>query len=1842
MTSFMDPSSSPDPLGEDMTGSVRPSTVRRSTKPRPPAYLQSSVITTASARTLSSSAKSPRKQTFELDVGNPGSPQRLFVTVEADEQRGRRSGVSRRLFTASPTRSPSRRRGTTTTTTVPLRGLSDDEGTSIANEEPGVRRRGRPRGSLGSKNGTPAPRGKKRAGTPLQKSSKAKRHSGELAPDSTLLSDALTATGPNTGEPTPKPRTRTRKTPHKAGTPAVPSSKPTTGRKRGRPRKALLPDEMAALASEAEDRAVVDTDMLPNEDVPMPGDAPSEGGTHVDGNDIASAVDPAQDETTGPIDSFWLNGSTPRPPRRTDQRHPAGVIPDSEPIEGESTHGERAGDFDAAYSDDYMPLADPHSDLESAADDVDPLTHSDVDGLTHASDFSMIAVENLPSFQASFQGNLSRISEGVSEFAEAGEETNFIINQTLASLRRSTQSESQGQADQDPVRQPGEDEGPAAASPAVDDRNNSANFGSSQISWAKSSPRRPKPLPLSRQVFSSSRAPHVDDSFSSIPESVLHAATPGRLPMKPPAAEVTNEDDMYEDSFSEIPDEVLRAATPKPVSRTTAPVVQEGQSDASTSNIDPQSATRSTNIGSDRLPTPDDTNSSGTDARNGAGEEAQRAAADISSAAPNTSDLNICSSPPVTISRQFNTMNLHSETSQNPPTISRQFNNMAIQSDVSQPEQDAAGTPPRKSSSPQLPPTHSATAEHANTLQPPAAIRRPTLSPIVRAGRTLQNIMSDRSSPEGRESSLGSPFRGPVPNESRQSSVTKSPTRDLHHVAGPSHSQTLFNPIASLSQSIRSALGPSHRSVPAPVSAPAPAPVPALTVSQAGDPFGPDMSSYSQAEALRRSAYGADSNAVGVQPDQPAEFIASVTSSTRAALPSSEGEGIDWLANQSSPATQRLRRMSASQRSAHSSFLIARGSQMSRLAEVEQADEQDETRAQDEQNEQDESEGYNDQELEDVDEEDEEQEGGDHGREIEQGREEEEEEEEADQPPEGQLEEEGYDVNARDEDELVDDFIDEPRQEDGDMTEQGVVEAADEPGEEEEEEEENDEMDLWDIEASRPTPRSTKVLRAQAQARNQAQPQPEALSPNPPAAAAPAPVEVNSNPPRRSKIPSPWRRSTRRLIYQDDFKDPSEIEMEDSPPSDIELPPSAPAAPVRPETQQQEQPQKQPQVQRLGETPQQTREQHEEASEQHGGLQDEDDQEPHEEDYQDYGAPLYENSDDGSYDQIEPEGAAELDYLEEKQPLKHDVSVAEPTEVEDYSMAQEPVPEQPAPARRSFFGNFDILSFFSSPRPPPTNAAANETPAQQAVPRPGPKAIRSTEKSVHEEPHSALRATGLFPSIPQKAFNPSPERRTDLFSPGAPLRSADTVRTADLFLPSSPLRPADPARDIDTSSPGMPRRHSGALADISLPPDEPPRSTDTVPDTYADTPSTPERGAFPPIPQKRNFTPLSGQSRNTASLFTPSRQGSTPAQATRTPSPANDFFEEPDSRNAISSDPTDEPSFERIPPREKPSNWDKTLSPTKSCLRSPLKPKTPGRVVEFTSSVLGPEGQARAHVEQQRSLNALGNISSGGINGISGNALIAQRPILPAPVPATDGDKENNHRRGVSFNTLAAAPRFTSNTNTAALPNPGSRPPSKSAHSNPAATTASKSTPALGTHLSTTTWTREHWIRLDELTRLRRNDPLRFQMLHGNSAGGGNKPHPLVGMEVATGRAALVLESWHLEVVRAFRDAVLGESEKRKAENSDGEGEEDTPSWNDRALCKRLFALLVGEERRRKGEIVSSYGSRAGAGAASAANGQAVSTSTGATAAAGAAAAAAMAKLGRGQRAGVRTSPRRR
>ncbi|PHH90003.1 hypothetical protein CDD83_4771 [Cordyceps sp. RAO-2017] len=92
--------------------------------------------------------------------------------------------------------------------------------------------------------------------------------------------------------------------------------------------------------------------------------------------------------------------------------------------------------------------------------------------------------------------------------------------------------------------------------------------------------------------------------------------------------------------------------------------------------------------------------------------------------------------------------------------------------------------------------------------------------------------------------------------------------------------------------------------------------------------------------------------------------------------------------------------------------------------------------------------------------------------------------------------------------------------------------------------------------------------------------------------------------------------------------------------------------------------------------------------------------------------------------------------------------------------------------------------------------------------------------------------------------------------------------------------------------------------------------------------------------------------------------------------------------------------------------------------------------------------------------------------------------------------------------------------------------------------------------MSQTAWSRRHWLLLDALLQQRRRAPFA-------------PPPPrrtadaYLGKTVRSRGEAMRLERWHLDCVDAFRARVGG--------------------WDEGVLAKRLFALIVGEDRRRRG-----------------------------------------------------------
>ena len=377
-------------------------------------------------------------------------------------------------------------------------------------------------------------------------------------------------------------------------------------------------------------------------------------------------------------------------------------------------------------------------------------------------------------------------------------------------------------------------------------------------------------------------------------------------------------------------------------------------------------------------------------------------------------------------------------------------------------------------------------------------------------------------------------------------------------------------------------------------------------------------------------------------------------------------------------------------------------------------------------------------------------------------------------------------------------------------------------------------------------------------------------------------------------------------------------------------------------------------------------------------------------------------------------------------------------------------PRAPESAARA--NRFDLSSFFSSPAAIPSKLAQKFFPS------------KTRGEGTQPPSATAVPTSSMFPPVPQKAFEPQSDSRADLFSPSRSSAARESVAA------ESPKEP-----EVD---------HGSA------------------------SPETPERLEMPVVAQKKNFTPRPRQTNQAVTNQSVTKPVVAPAV---TPTPPRMQLSHADihrwqqetSHASQESPKSPERLLRPLPPRN--------ASPTKSSLRSPLKPHTPGRVVEFTSSVLSPMDQAK-----QRRLRM--SINAGAPEPGAPEHGDVPQPDAPAG-RAADADDKENQDSDVSMSD--ASPDKTVQ-----------RPET----------------------LSQTLWTRQHWLFLDKLIQHRRQAPFGVQVE--------SRAGKYLGKTVKSHGESMVLEQWHIDCVDAFKAVVGG--------------------WDEGALAKRLFALIIGEEKRQR------------------------------------------------------------
>ncbi|KAL2136695.1 hypothetical protein VTI74DRAFT_2106 [Chaetomium olivicolor] len=1672
-TITLDLGSSPDPLIDPVLS--------------PPMVPMSHIKTKSPAaqRLYTVLAPSPRKQTFELDVGNELSPQRLRVTVEAEDDGTR--NTSRRLFQSpTPKRRLAQRRDTVvTTTTVPLRGLSDDEGVGAT-----PKRRGRPRRS-----GTPITTRRKRPGTPAR-SRKSGAHVLGPPEKTKIPSDTGVDTALDTASrPTTQPRRGAKR---KSMSPVKGDGAPgSQARKRGRPRK----------------QTIAAVDIARFEQGPMR--------DHSAWNN--APVHEIQQGETQPADEveedIWLMTMSDQPTpdvRRHPETHeevPANErrpAPEPEPSRPET---------DQHHYDwpDMASGADSFSDAESLPSE----NRGDYDGedtVMAGEEFTMISIGSLPSMQPN-----SSVMAPARRDDEFGEATSLIINGALEYLRQSQNNAAEEVANAEPGT--AKQAQPAAAERA--EENPPQQHQEPQLPprarsprlWNQS-PRRPGAQPLSRQLAE---------------KTLQQADRQSPAPKQPTIIEAEHhETSAYNDSFSEIPEAVLTAATPGRYHQPQPPAEEPSSGDIQPS-IERPSTTPSPVL-------------SDTEDRDAPTKPPSRLA----------TDAEMRSSPPIA-----NPSPQQRSTSFMPHYTRRN----STETPADQLSSFASSNAPVRDAQPQLP-VH---------LPVPDQQPRPSLSPIVRAGRALQLITSDPPSPPARGSVLGSPFRGSVPKSS-QSPAPVPPeapaTRSLSQPGGngvtQSPQRSWLAPFSQMKDFIvRSAqsLSPSRVSV--------------SGTERMEDPFGPDPDERPGSRSTRTTLFsGAARQAV----DRDATI--SLASSTGAnSVHEEEDERISWQDEMEGRTAGPQRTASPDLGDVDARAFASAGAGADR--------------------------GWRGHYQRSANESDMEVEAEAPGPQAVLGQEEEahKEEQEHEQVPE-QLE-----------------------------------------GQEEDEEE-----DIWAIEAQRPTPYAQKI--------------------------GPARREPVLESPPRSKISSSWRQD-RHLTHSDEvsnedaFRNSQALNREEEGIDLLARRKQVERVPVRferavPTMTEDEEfsmlsqvrekqalvPAKPPvpkksDLSAFFSSPATVPDMQEAPG---FGLPQANQVVP-----KPRTAPTQRPQWDGNgfFSQYLRE------HAQKQLPLKHlEISCSqrntnlfsgrkaadkgemtrEDSQVRPRSLSPEREEEENvAPAHISQKTNFKSFQRpFENTGRVASSAARSESP-EESREQTAPAHI--SQKNMNFRPRQ--RPFGNIESAAQPRRFASPQDREEATRParitqkmGFEPRQGPFGETAG----ETARATADAGGTTSPDSPEEEARSAPIPENMNFEPRQRPFGTTNGAPTARQrtiSPESPEQEArLPRIPQKMNFTPRRREPSN--ALFQPKPVD--PANPLFGNSQVSAFFSPSRARTQRpirrQEEDYEEEESSFIPPPLKPLP-DRAVSPGKSSFRSPLKPKTPGRVVDFTSSTLSPQAQAQARAERRASMSPEKQRDhrsqrTGRSSSSTGGKVVEEdkenqssespepepvprsRPRFEARLERADGEEEQQEEEqrpptlsSLTYNLFNSLTRLTRPIITTAVSS-STIPPNtvqsttiqqpQSAHEQPQSQSQAQPQP-----LSTKEWARPHWLRLDELLQARKKGIPHFrrEVARGASTSsfppqyntrqrsGGGSRHLLGKIVESPGDGeSMVLEEWHLDVVDAFMTELglgpVGPGGRRgmrrggrrggQGGGEGGGGEE----WDEVAIAKRVFALLVGEERRRR------------------------------------------------------------
>lgn len=718
--------SSPDPLNDSPTFSspVKPHTSRI-------------------RRSLPLQGSSPRKQTFQLDVGDELSPQKIRVTVEAENSedkinKGRGHSGGRNIPSSTTYRVPTVRQSVrTTTTTVPVKGLSDSDDDSFdSTSDKPTRGRGRPRKSFG----TPIPaKSRNRAVTPGAKPSPRRRRTLGHLVDGDDPEDWDFAIGVGVEVGRGKGRSRSRSVKGAVRNKSTPAAKhisspdktvsSTTSKKgRGR-RKTLTPEEIIIHDDEIDvtpNLGVRDNDegldtkgVLAQRDMNL---VPTHSANLT--NRLTMTI--GNDDPDVLHDKFSPAKKTPAKTRRSS----AGVGSANIGSSTGSVANVSPGSTKLLVKSPLQPVTSGEArNCDGDENDQDDENENDeireFDTILESEGFSMISVDSVPSLREHLSSPFGPNQSGL-------ESESTAVNGGVPRLKNDN-----GASHEDSF---------SSIAPEI---------------LEAATPRRKASNPLLRAVLSAN-IPADGDSFSSIPPEILEAATLGKQRSSNKFLSLKVQDrKSNDDSFSSIPPAILQAVTPAKHVQTesTRSNAQSGPKEelkpvtkpAIVSSF-PLLETGKRSLTSSGLLTPNETPSP-TELAVQPAQIDHRESKALAELEPcnlllpegsSTVSSQIRSSPPSAAPRRF-TDTAHSRQSK-----LLYANNIETPSIVF----SSPSLPPLIQ---QLPLDRSQRSSKLDPNQPP----RQSLSPIVRAGRVLQDIAM-KSTSRSRTQSLGSPFKSPV------------------------------------------------------------------------------------------------------------------------------------------------------------------------------------------------------------------------------------------------------------------------------------------------------------------------------------------------------------------------------------------------------------------------------------------------------------------------------------------------------------------------------------------------------------------------------------------------------------------------------------------------------------------------------------------------------------------------------------------------------------------------------------------------------------------------------------------------------------------------------------------------------------------------------------------------------------------------------------------------------------------------------------------------------------------------------------------------------------------------